>query len=121
MISSLFAVLMIFYTLQILSSPSTGEIFVLNVPTSPLRKNPSEAPAQTYVNDYDFWTKYYNDDRFGRMWDFNISQKYDNSELHEYKRVIVERKDAGRPGEMGKSAQNCYHSRITIWENHWIV
>lgn len=86
---SLFALLLIFYTLQILSSQSIGKVIVPNRRTI------------AFVDDYDFWTKYYNDDRFGRTWEFKISQKYDNSELHKYDPVVVIQKDAGLPGEMG--------------------
>lgn len=64
-----------------------------------------------YVDDYDFWKKYYNDDRFGRTWEFKISQKYDTSKLHKYDPVVVVvQKDVGLPGEMGNWTNYCTKS-----------
>lgn len=99
----LFSVSLIFNTNRILSSHSIGGTIVRNSPTPRLSKIRADMSTETYVNNYDCWTKYYNDDRFGRSWDFNITQKYDVSRLREYKTIDVKQKDAGRPGEMGRN------------------
>lgn len=54
------------------------------------------------LNDYDYWGKYYSDDRFNRSWNFKITQKYNSGQLHEYKPKEFVQLDAGWPGAMGK-------------------
>lgn len=98
---SLLSISLIFSTFSILSSRPLRQVFV-HFSIAEVNDSSADTATKTFGVDYDFWAKYYNDDRFGRTWSFNISQKYDVSQLCEYKPVVVVQKDAGRPGEMGK-------------------
>lgn len=101
----LFTVSLVFTTSRILSSKTVGRniVPVDEIPRSrEFRENTDASKKKVFVNNYDFWANYYNDDRFGRSWNFNISQKYNATRLREYETVVVKQKDAGRPGEMGK-------------------
>lgn len=90
----LFSISLIFTTFRILTSHRVGRTFV------PYNSTPQDK-EETNVINYEFWKKYYNDNRLGRSWSFNITQNYNESQLREYKPVVVVQKDAGRPGEMG--------------------
>lgn len=104
---SVFVLSLIFTSFRILSSQTiTGTIRATLAIKDSSETHANESTV-AYVDKYDFWTKYYNDDRLGRSWDFNITQKYDVSQLHKYEPVVVKQTDVGRPGEMGKCDYLC--------------
>lgn len=108
--ASIFALSLIFTTFRILSSETIGRniaAFGRNPRLQEVRVETDTSTKKVFVNNHDFWKEYYNDDRFGRSWNFNISQKYDASRLREYETVVVKQKDVGRPGEMGKFGSYC--------------
>lgn len=98
----LFSISLMFSSFRISSSHFIDKTIVGNSSLSRLDKGKANGSAEANVNNYDFWTKYYNDNRLGRSWDFNIFQKYAASELHKYRAAVVEQMYAERPGEMGK-------------------
>lgn len=135
--TAIFGITFIFTTFRILSSQSIRKPLTQNIDALILRSN-EQTSEQTserstkrstersterqteklLINIYEFWGRYYNDDRLGRPWTFKVSQKYDVSKLHPYTPVVVEQKDALRPGTMGENENYyvCIESvLISIW------
>lgn len=108
--ATIFTLSLIFTTFRIISSETISRNIAAISGDTRLQEVKVETDTTTkpvFVNNHDFWKEYYNDDRFGRSWNFNISQKYDASRLREYQTVVVKQMDVGRPGEMGKCGIYC--------------